>query len=75
MDAVVTFVAEILPLIVATNPSVLFQIVGSNVPARVHELAGPKVEVLGYVPDVGPIFDQAIAAVAPLRFGAGSRAR
>ena len=75
VDAVVYFVEEILPRVVKAMPSVVFQIVGSNVPARVRELSGPNVEVLGYVPQLGPILDRAVAAVAPLRYGAGVKGK
>ena len=42
---------------------------------RSRELACPSIQVLGYVPDVGPIFDRARVSVAPLRFGAGVKGK
>jgi glycosyltransferase involved in cell wall biosynthesis len=75
VDAVVYFVEEILPQVVEHLPDVVFQVVGSNMPARICDLASKHVDILGYVPEVGPIFDRARVAVAPLRFGAGVKGK
>jgi glycosyltransferase involved in cell wall biosynthesis len=75
VDAVVYFVEEILPLIVARLPDVVFVVVGSNTPDRVRDLAGKNVQVPGFVQNVKPILDQARVAVAPLRFGAGVKGK
>ena len=75
VDAVVYFVEEILPLVVERLPDVVFQVVGSNTPVKVRELAGKNVQVLGFVQDVKPVFDRARVAVAPLRFGAGVKGK
>lgn len=73
IDAVFYFVETILPLIVERLPNVLFQVVGSNVPASIRDLAGTNVQVVGFVPDVEPLLDTARVSVAPLRFGAGGQ--
>ena len=75
VDAVVYFVEEILPLVVARLPELIFVVVGSNAPEKIRALAGKNVRILGYVQDLKPIFDQARVAVAPLRFGAGVKGK
>jgi len=75
VDAVVYFVERILPRIVEKLPDVVFQIVGSNMPAEIRRLTGEHVRALGYVPDVRPIFDKSRVAVAPIRFGAGVKGK
>jgi O-antigen biosynthesis protein len=75
VDAVVYFVEEVLPHIVEQLPDVIFQVVGSNTPAKIRELSGKNVEVLGFVPDVKPLLERARVSVAPLRFGAGVKGK
>ena len=53
----------------------LFQVVGSNAPASIRDLAGTNVQVLGYVPDVKPLFDTARVSVAPLAIWRGVKGK
>jgi sugar transferase (PEP-CTERM/EpsH1 system associated) len=72
VDAVCCFAREVLPLIQARNPSVLFKIVGSNPASAVRRLARSRgIEVTGAVPDVRPYLAQATVSVAPLRISQG----
>ena len=41
----------------------------------IYNLACDDVEILGWVPDLGPVYDSVRAFVAPLRFGAGIRGK
>ncbi len=75
VDAVVYFVGQILPLVLERLPDLVLQIVGSDAPDRIRDLAGTNIQVLGYVPEVKPIFDRAWVSVAPLRFGAGVKGK
>jgi glycosyltransferase involved in cell wall biosynthesis len=70
-DAVLYFAREIFPRIHHRLPDAVFQVIGPHAPPEVRRLASPNIEVLGYVPDVRPLFDRARLSVAPLRFGAG----
>jgi hypothetical protein len=75
-DAVLWFADQILPLIRAEVPEVVFRIAGSNPTREVVALGDrPGIEVLGYVPDLTPILDAARVFVAPLRFGAGMKGK
>ena len=69
------FCREILPLIQAREPSVLFTVVGRNPSARLQQLARsqPAVRLLGRVEDVRPSMRAAHLAVVPLLAGSGTR--
>jgi len=71
VDAVLYFLREIFPLVEEPLPSINFYIVGSNPPPEIVAYASDTVHVMGYVPDVNPLFQSARVFVAPLRFGAG----
>lgn len=73
IDAVEFFCAEILPRVAAVVPDVRLTIVGANPPPAVQRLAGPRVTVTGFVPDVRPYYAGALAVVVPLRVGGGIR--
>jgi len=74
-DAVLYFCAEILPLIRRQVPDVVFTVVGNAPPARIRELQGPSVEILGYVPDLTGVLGKSGISVAPLRFGSGIKGK
>ena len=71
VDAVIYFLKEIYPLIEEVLPSINFYIVGSNPPAEIGAYASDTVHVMGYLPDINPLFKSARVFIAPLRFGAG----
>ena len=71
VDAVEWFVLEILPLVRRELGDVVFQVVGSKMPDRLRGLASPSVKIMGWIPDVAPVFSESRVFVAPLRYGAG----
>ena len=75
-DAVLWFANEIFPKIQAEIPEIVFRIVGANAENEVLALgARPGIELLGYVPDLDPVFDRHRVFVAPLRYGAGMKGK
>lgn len=75
-DAVRWFVDKIWPLICRDEPSLLLRIVGANADDEVLALGTrPGVEVLGFVPDLTPLYEQHRVFVAPLRYGAGMKGK
>lgn len=72
-DAATWFVTDILPLVVAAEPSARLSIIGSNPTEAVRGLAGEAVSVLPDVSDAALAEHYATArvAVVPLRCGAG----
>ena len=76
VDSVDHLVRTILPLIHRELPDVTLRIVGSDPPAQVRALEGPKVQVVGYVEDLGSLpFEATRVMVAPLRYGAGYKGK
>ena len=65
-----------MPLVRQTNPAITCLLVGADMPDPVRRLAGPGVEVVGRVGDLGEqVFDRVRLTVAPLRFGAGVKGK
>ena len=56
-------------------PDAIFQVIGPDAPPEISSLASENIEILGYVPDVTPLFHKAKLSVAPLRFGAGVKGK
>ena len=74
IDAVMYFVEEAWPAIQHDFPALRFTVVGRNPPKKIRALAGRTgVTVTGAVPDVRPYYQEAFAAVVPLRVGSGTR--
>jgi sugar transferase (PEP-CTERM/EpsH1 system associated) len=73
VDAVGYFVEEVLPLIRQRHPEVRFVIAGQRPVESVRKLAGPGVEVTGFIEDLAAKYNEASVVVAPLRFGAGTQ--
>ncbi len=73
-DAVLWFVAEILPLILAQVPDAQFYAVGRNPPRELQDLHGKNgVSIVGAVNDVRPYLAAAALVPVPLRSGGGTR--
>lgn len=72
-DGVVHFVKESWPRIAEAHPEARFKIAGGGPPPQVAELAGPRIELTGFVPDLRPHLAEAAAVVVPLRLGGGTR--
>ncbi len=76
IDAVEYFIFDIWPLIHEKFPELIFKIIGSDAPQSLINLNGRNnIQVLGFVEDLAPIFDCAIASVAPIRYGAGIKGK
>ncbi len=74
-DAMLWFLDEVFPLVMEKNPDIHFQIVGGHVPSNVKSRANSNVEILGFVNDITPLFNQVRLTVAPLRYGAGVKGK
>ena len=75
VDAVLYFARDIFPLVKASIPEAVFQVIGADPTAEIRQLAGQDIQVLGYVPEVRHFFDQARLSVAPIRYGAGVKGK
>jgi GT2 family glycosyltransferase/glycosyltransferase involved in cell wall biosynthesis len=75
IDAAYLLVNEIMPRLRTRLPGARLILAGSHASPEILGLAGDDVEVLGWVPDLGPLYDRVRVFVAPLRFGAGMRGK
>lgn len=73
IDAVTHFVQDVWPGIAARHPDARCKIIGGRPPPSLLALAGPRVELTGFVPDLRPHLAAAAAVVVPLRLGGGTR--
>jgi glycosyltransferase involved in cell wall biosynthesis len=73
VDGVIHFVHNIWPRIAAAHPEARFKIIGGRPPPSIQALAGPGVELTGFVPDLRPHLAAAALVVVPLRLGGGTR--
>ena len=73
VDGVIYFVQKIWPRIAEAHPEARFKIIGGRPPPSLQLLAGPRVELTGFVPDLRPHLAAAAAVVVPLRLGGGTR--
>lgn len=75
VDAVVYFLRDIWPLVLAQRPDSIFQVVGMLPHARIVKAISEnkQVELHSNVPDIRPYFWNADAYVIPMRFGGGVR--
>jgi glycosyltransferase involved in cell wall biosynthesis len=73
VDAVIHFVQNIWPPIAEAHPDARCKIIGGGPPPALLALAGPRVELTGFVSDLRPHLAAAAAVVVPLRLGGGTR--
>ena len=73
VDGVIYFVEKIWPRVAAAHPEARLKIIGGRPPPPLQLLAGPRVELTGFVPDLRPHLAAAAAVVVPLRLGGGTR--
>ncbi|MFG1416763.1 glycosyltransferase [Xanthobacter sp. V0B-10] len=77
LDGVIWLEREVLPLLRAANVPFHLTIVGSNAPEAVKALAGPDIDVRGWVTDdeLADLYEATDAAIVPLRYGAGVKGK
>jgi glycosyltransferase involved in cell wall biosynthesis len=75
VDAAIHLATDVMALVWQEEPGISLTIAGPSPPAEVRALASASVDVLGWVEDLTPLLRESIAAVAPLRFGAGMKGK
>jgi sugar transferase (PEP-CTERM/EpsH1 system associated) len=73
IDAVTWFSRTVWPEIARNYPEIQLTIVGRDPTSEVRSLASDRIHVTGTVDDVRPYYASAIAAIAPIRSGSGTR--
>ena len=73
----VWFVNEVLPRVLERRPDARLTLIGSNPTEEVQALAGPHVDVTGFVPDevLERHYAQARVAIAPMLYGGGMKGK
>lgn len=76
IDAVEYYAREIWPQVRATHPDIKTYIIGSKMPDSLRKLGEEAgLDMLGFVEDLEPYYEQCILAIAPLRYGAGVKGK
>jgi glycosyltransferase involved in cell wall biosynthesis len=75
VDAVLYFAREIFPRVLEKIPGAKFKVIGPDPTMEVRALESANIEILGFVPEVDPIFDRVRVSVAPIRYGAGVKGK
>ncbi len=73
LDGIKQFIKNIWPRIARTHPDARCKIIGGRPPSSLLALAGPQIELTGFVPDLRPHLASAAVVVVPLRLGGGTR--
>ncbi|GGO19021.1 glycosyltransferase [Micromonospora parathelypteridis] len=74
-DAARWLCAEVMPAVWREVPEATVDLVGDGASPAIVALAGDRVTVHGWVPDLTPLYADARVAVAPLRYGAGVKGK
>ena len=73
VDGVIYFLERIWPRVAEAHPEARVKLIGGKPSRSLQQLAGPRVELTGFVPDLRPHLAAAAAVVVPLRLGGGTR--
>ena len=73
IDGVTHFAQNIWPRIAAEHQQARWKIIGGRAPTSLQALAGPRVELTGFVADLRPHLAEAEVVAVPLRLGGGTR--
>ena len=73
-DAVSWLLEDVMPAIWGQAPSAKLHLAGSGMPTDLA-VGDERVVNHGWVNDLGSLFDEALVAIAPLRFGAGMKGK
>jgi len=74
-DAVIWFVAAVMPLLRPLLPGVALHVYGHGIPEAMRALAGADVVIEGSIADLAEAFARHRLSIAPLRFGAGFKGK
>jgi glycosyltransferase involved in cell wall biosynthesis len=75
VDAVHWLAEAIVPLVRREEPAIRFRIVGNDMPETLRRLTQPGLELVGPVEQLDAVLDESRLTVAPLRYGAGIKAK
>ena len=70
-DAFWWLAREVLPHVLAPVPWTRLRVTGANPPEDIAAVAGPHIDLTGFLPELRPLYSRLRVVVAPDRFGAG----
>ncbi len=73
--AALELASRVMPAVWAEIEDVPLTVVGADPPPELAALAGDRIDVRGWVPDLDPLLGGSVAMVAPLRYGAGVKGK
>lgn len=75
IDAVEILYNEIMPLVWKKVPDLRITIIGSETTESIKKMNSERFKVAGFVEDIIPYYNNSLASVSPLRFGAGVKGK
>jgi GT2 family glycosyltransferase len=75
VDALRFYFHHILPHIQESLSGLKLYVAGSNMSEEIYDYASADVIVLGYIPDLTPLFSRSRLFIAPLRYGSGMKGK
>lgn len=77
VDGLLWFIEQVWPALGQTHPDLRLRIAGKQPDPRLREAAAQdsRIELLGFVEDLEPLFQRSRVFIAPLRFGAGIKVK
>jgi glycosyltransferase involved in cell wall biosynthesis len=75
LDAAFMLLDAVMPRVWAAAPDIPLILAGSDLPASLAARGGPRVEILGQVPELASLWNRVRLTCAPLRFGAGLKGK
>ncbi|MGN1393368.1 MAG: glycosyltransferase [Succinivibrionaceae bacterium] len=77
LDAMLWFLEEVFPKISSKIPNIKMNVVGSNVPEKIKDLASDNIIIKGFVTDeeLEHLYKTTRISVIPLRYGAGVKGK
>lgn len=75
VDSVIYLFEQIMPHVWKVLPELKVTIIGQNSPEEIKNMNSERFEIKGFVENVIPYYENSLASVSPLRFGAGVKGK
>jgi GT2 family glycosyltransferase/glycosyltransferase involved in cell wall biosynthesis/SAM-dependent methyltransferase len=75
VEAAIRLVRAVMPRVWGQLPALEVMIVGPDPPPEVQRLGSDRVKITGWVAELEPLLDSAVALLAPLSYGAGVKGK
>jgi glycosyltransferase involved in cell wall biosynthesis len=72
-DGLLWFVNHVWPVVLDRQPDCILRVVGKEAETVLNDDCGQNIQTVGFVEDIGQEYRRAHVAIAPIRFGTGTR--